>query len=211
MKLIKLSVIAVSTLAMGCGASFEDCKMHKAPNMVTHHYDEVDPDAKTPAGIPVDTGGKPHDLAMIDTMVFEVKQCLESNFPTFHIPSEVRDKTYCKTTNFKQSFDAAFNFGCWQIKIDNNWVKSCDGTQQLLSAQSPTIPGQPCGGKPIIPTRECPCRYRVAITGKTLVVPPNARLLKDGLVRVITGCTNPWSHPLLSECARPSPLIGTMD
>lgn len=51
---------------------------------------------------------------------------------------------------------------------------------------------------------ECPCHYRVAITGKTLIVPPDARLLKDGMVRVITGCTNPWAHPLLSECARPS-------
>jgi len=206
----KLSImVAVSILAVlsvvGCRASMEDCKLFKSPNMETHHYKgDIEIDAHTPMGIPVDTGGVRRDLSYLDEMAMDVQACLTKNFPGYVIPKEVLDKTYCRTTNFTSTCRSAYDFGCWQIKIDNDWVPSCDGTQQLLSAKAPTLPTQSCGGKPdLVITKECPCRYRVAIDGKTLVVPPDARLLKDGLVRIITGCDNPWAHPLLSECATP--------
>lgn len=201
------AAIAFLVLALGqtsCGSSMRDCGMHKIPNMDTHHYD-VDVDSRTPAGIPVDTGGVKRDLSHIDAMALEVKACLAESFPGLRLTDEVLDATYCPDKDFSSSYNAAFKYGCWQVKIDNKWVKSCDGKQQLLEATPPMMPGQTCGGKPGTgSTEECPCHYRVAVTGKTLIVPPDARLFKDGLVRAITGCQNPWAHPLLAKCARPS-------
>jgi len=199
--LLALPIIA----CLGCsGPSMKDCGLNRISNMSLDDYD-VKVNTKTPAGIPVDTGGINYDLAYIDDMTYEVKDCLAKNFPDFTISDEVFKASYCRSKDFSSSYHAAWNFGCWQVKIDNNWVKSCDGKQQLLSEISPTMPGQSCGGKPnVIPTKECPCRFRVGIIGKTIVVPPDARLFKDGLVRAITGCENPWGHSLLAECAKPS-------
>jgi len=204
MKRLLLLFCACLALA-GCRASMKDCGVYSASNMDTHHYrGSIEVDTRTPLGIPVDTGGVEHDLNRIDTMVLEVKQCLSKNFPDFWISKEVRNKALCHAQDFSASYQAAFSYGCWQVKIDNNWVKSCDGAQQLLSAKSPTLPTQTCGSKVgLYGTEECPCRYRVAQTGKTIVVPPDARLFKDGFVRIITGCQNPWAHPLLTECVQP--------
>ena len=184
-----------------------DCGLYNKDYLYNLDY-EVDINTKTPEGIPVDTGGKSYDLSHLDKMSNDVKKCLIDNFPDLVLPQEVLDKTYCTSGgDFSKSYNAAWGsgFGCWQVKIDNNWVYSCDGEQQLLSAIAPTPVGEVCGGKEdMITTKECPCRYRVAIVGKTILVPPDARLFKDGLIRVITGCDNPWAHPLLSECASPN-------
>jgi hypothetical protein len=173
--------------------------------MDTHHYrGSIEVDARTALGIPVDTGGAKHDLSRIDAMVLEVKACLKKNFPDAWIPQDVRFKASCHGQDFSDAYRKAFEYGCWQVKIDNNWVASCDGTQQLLSAKAPTMPGQTCGSKVgLYATEQCPCRYRVAQSGKTIVIPPDARLFKDGLVRIVTGCQNPWAHPLLTECVQP--------
>jgi hypothetical protein len=188
-----------------------DCGLYNKDYLYNLDY-EVNIDSKTPEGIPVDSGGIYYDLTHIDEMSNDVRDCLIRNFPDLILPEEVLNKTYCtqlkgdKKGDFSKSYNAAwgYSFGCWQVKIDNNWVLSCDGKQQLLSAIAPTPIGKPCGGKEdMITSKECPCRYRVAIMGKTIVVPPDARLFKDGLIRVITGCNNPWAHPLLSECASP--------
>jgi hypothetical protein len=200
-------LLCVCLLVIGCRASMKDCGVFTAPNMDTHYYrGSIEVDARTPLGIPVDTGGVKHDLNRIDAMAMEVKACLAKNFPERWISKEIRTKAFCHAQDFSAAFKAAFEFGCWQVKIDNGWVASCDGTQQLLSAKTPTLPSQTCGSKVgLYGTEECPCRYRVAQTGKTLIVPPDARLFKDGLVRIATGCQNPWAHPLLTECVRPSP------
>jgi len=202
-KLALLLLVALSIVS--CRTTMEDCDLFKVPNMETHHYkSDIEIDAHTPMGIPVDTGGVSRDLSYLDTMAMEVKACLDKNFPDHVIPQEVLDKTYCKTTNFTATCKTAYDFGCWQVKIDNNWKLSCWGTDQMLSATTGAPTGWTCGGKNMVITEECPCHYRVAVDGKTIVVTPDARLFKDGLVRTITGCENPWAHPLLSECAKPS-------
>jgi len=179
-----------------------DCGMNELSYMYYVDYD-VNIDARTPDGIPVDTAGRIYDLEMLDEMALEVKECIKKNFPSLSVTKEVREAGACSEVDFRDSYWNTWNYGCWQVKFDPDWTVGCSGNQVL--SQGPPVPaGTQCGGKKdMITTRECPCRYRMAVFGKTFVITPDARLFKDGLVRAITSCKNPWGHPLLSECASP--------
>lgn len=183
--------------------NLSDCGMNRLDDIYYTDYD-VSIDSRTPNGIPVDKAGMMYDLKRIDTITLEVKECLKKNFLNLTFSQEVREKANCSgSSNFESQYWQAFKYGCWQVKIDPNWSVGCSGNQ-ILSQGPPVPPGTQCGGKKdMITTRDCPCRYRMAVDGKTFVITPDARLFKDGLVRAITSCTNPWGHKLLSECASP--------
>lgn len=179
-----------------------DCGMYELSSMYSVEYD-VNIDAHTPDGIPVDTAGRTYDLEMIDEMALEVKECIKKNFPSFSVSKEVRLAASCSNVNFADEYRNTWNYGCWRVKFDPNWSIGCSGNQ-ILSQGPPMPPGKQCGGKKdVITTKECPCRYRAAVYDKTFIITPDAKLFKDVLVRAVTSCKNPWGHPLLSECASP--------
>lgn len=183
--------------------NLSDCGMFDLSYAYYVDY-SVNIDAYTPNGIPVDTAGiGTYDLAMIDEMALEVKECIKKNFPSLSVSKEVRQSAACSSVDFSDEYWSAWDYGCWQVKFDPYWEVGCSGNQ-VLSQGPPVPPGTQCGGKKdMITTKACPCRYRMAVFEKTFVITPDARLFKDGLVRAVTSCKNPWGHELLSECARP--------
>jgi len=182
--------------------NLSDCGMYDLSYAYYTDYD-VNIDHYTPNGIPVDVGNVYADFKVIDDKALEVKACIKKNFPDLRVSKEVRLLGECSSVDFKSSYWNAWNYGCWQVKYDPDWSIGCSGNQ-VLSQGPPMPPGTQCGGKKdMITTKDCPCRYRMAVFEKTFVITPDARLFKDGLIRAITSCKNPWGHPLLSECASP--------
>ena len=164
-----------------------------------YHYDVV-PNATTPKGIKVDTSGIDLDLtdtlAQIDTQVDAVEVCLGSTFsrPAV-IGTYVSAQAQCDNTTFPLPLIRTDII----VKLAANYVSSCDGTQELLPVPAPDAL---CEAKGVVPTQSCPCRWRVGIElNKYIVVTPDLFLLKDSLIRLTTGCDNPWSPPL-APCAR---------
>lgn len=201
---LTMSLMTIALLYPNCLSypdNLSDCGMNDLSYAYYVHY-SVNIDSKTPDGIPIDKGDVNVDLELIDEMSLEVKECLKKNFPTLSVTSQQRIEGECSDTEFSNSYHAAFNYGCWQVKFDPQWTISCSG-HQILSQGPPMRPGEKCGGKNLDPTKECPCRYRMAVFEKTFVITPDAQLFKDGLVRSITSCKNPWGNKLLAECASP--------
>ena len=175
-----------------------DCGMHRLDDQYFVDYN-IAIDNHTAGGIPVDSGGYKEPLTRIDGIAEDVSDCLRETFPDDKLPPEVVRDAMCSALEFDvESLDAR---GCWQVKIDPEWIMSCSG-HQVLSQGPPGNENKQCGGKAAVATRDCPCRYRVAVQGRTFVATPDLDLLADGLVRATTSCKNPWGHPALSRCAR---------
>lgn len=87
----------------------------------------------------------------------------------------------------------------FRVKVAGDWVLSCEGEEVLPMA----LPDRYCKGKAA--TDECPCRYRAVVQCPNLIVAtPNLRLLKDALIRFLTGTQNPWETEALAACANPT-------
>jgi hypothetical protein len=176
----------------------------------------------TPKGIKVDSTNQNVNLALIDKQVDEVEACLgrvfgnppiipESligdftlplTFDIFSLPKRSpTTKNYGKCIH--NTFELPIPRQCIFVKIPDDWDFSClrDNSQEVLN-----VPAENwvCEMKGLTPTKGCPCKYRVAIAqNNVIVVTPSMYMLKDALIRIITGCTNPWVSPL-SQCASPS-------
>lgn len=150
----------------------------------------------TPDGIQVDTSGQDIDLDKLDRLTRETELCLEAEFgnPPV-IPEDVMLEGEC-TSN---SFALPFHRECFDVKVPNDWVMSCDGTQQLLPALAPQ---QGCLDKGLEPNSDCPCRWRGGLqNSNTIVTTPSMIIYKDPLIRFGTGCNNPWNNHQLARCA----------
>jgi len=160
----------------------------------------VEPTLETPTGIPVDPSGQRVEPEVVDGIVDDVERCLRESFgePPSLPPDVVRDGQ-CISTTFTLPYPRA---ECLTIKIPNDWVPSCDGSQQLLPWSAPDAG---CLQKGLTPTKECPCRWRAGIQDRrTAVTTPNLYNLRDPLIRIMTGCNSPWTSPALAKCASPS-------
>lgn len=160
---------------------------------------QVSYNAITPSGIKVDTSGQLIRLDTIDVLTNEVETCLEKNFGSPpHIPQEVRNASYCVVSDFNLPCDR----DCFSVKVPDDWVMSCDGSQQLLPTEAPQ---ELCDAKGLTANPDCPCRWRAGIQNNNIIVTtPSLYLYKDPLIRIITGCNNPWAHTRLAECAQPT-------
>jgi hypothetical protein len=147
-------------------------------------------------GIQVDSSGQSVDLNKIDNIILKVQECLWKNFEN-GIPYDVMKTGDCIVDHI----DFPLNLSCATIKVVNDWQWSCDGKWQLLGA-SATAPQELCSSKGLSPDPNCPCRWRAGLQDGNIVVTPDLRMLADPLIRLATGCNNPWGHTLLSMCAQ---------
>jgi hypothetical protein len=149
------------------------------------------PTRTTPKGIHVD--GNEINLSRIDRLFDGVETCLQTHFPQGKIPESTQAAASCNggTIPFPLARDRI------TVKIAQNWRLNAAKTQQLLPFEA----GTGCTEKGEVP----PCYWRAMISDSplALIVPPSMYLLPDVLVRVSTGCLNPWADPGLSACAMP--------
>jgi hypothetical protein len=126
---------------------------------------------KSPGGIKVYNDYHSIDLLLIDIKVEELESCL----------------------NIK------INRDCFAVLIPNDWFySSCQTGEQLLPVEAPL---QLCLDKdPTMPI-ECGCYWRVALQDDYYIVsPPNLKLLKAELSRLVTNENNPWASSEISRC-----------
>ncbi len=162
-----------------------------------YHYD-VKPDVVTEAGVSVDTSGLKLDTAdLLDRQLEEVEQCLAETFPGGKLPESMLNN--CDSTHFP----LPIAHECLEVKVAPDWIPSLnDPDQQLLRA-----PGDVniCVAKGACATaEECQCHLRSGIQDNhTIVVTPTFYLFKASLVRLVTGCNNPWIQGL-EKCSTPT-------
>lgn len=136
----------------------------------------------TPSGVKVYLNGQPTSLQEIDDKVVDLEQCLN--------------------ITIKRS--------CFAVYIAEDWFTSTCSGEQLLPVPAPI---EQCAAKGLdvdekceglrTPTDECPCicNYRVSLQYNYLiVVPPNTKLLKAELARLVTGVNNPWTNEQIRRC-----------
>ena len=169
-------------------------------NFYENQFDyKINADKITDGGIEVDDSGQDIDLSLIDKLTEEVEQCLLEQFgEKLKIPKDVSLTGQCMF----DSFNLPAPRSCFKVKIPSEWTLSCDGSQQVLLT---TAPQYLCNQKGLAPNQDCPCRWRAGIQeGNNIVTTPSFYLYKDPLIRIITGCNNPWGHEKLAVCAAPS-------
>ncbi len=156
----------------------------------------------TSMGIGVDSTGQKVDLAIIDRLTSQLDICLEKSFkanPT--ITSELAKKADCRTDVGvpRVRFDNIYIKTCFKVKVPNDWEYSkCYPEEQLLPISAPDAL---CEAKGLHPTPECPCRWRVETQDDYIIVsPPNLKLFKAELARMVTGCNNVWIVPQIIAC-----------
>lgn len=151
---------------------------------------------------------------LIDMQIDDVEQCLRDAFLENHPGSGpgqggvqgVLDAATISGAHCDGStFPLPIARGCLNVKVAPDAMISADGTQEVLPA---TGPAAICISKGLCPAGatdlECPCHVRAGIQDNAvIVVTPSAYLLKDPLIRMVTGCNNPWIGAL-AKCAAPS-------
>lgn len=186
--------------------SEQNCRHYNYANQFNY---EVDFNQSTPQGIALDLSGQDVSPELIDRLTDEVEKCLAETFgnPPVLPPAVVQD-AQCRDSTFRLPIDRE----CFAVKIPNDWQISCDGTQQVLpiSSTAYVAPDELCEAKGLTVTPECPCRWRAGLQDDYIIVStPSLYVYKDPLIRMVTGCNNPWGHPALARCASPhniSPL-----
>lgn len=178
-----------------------------------HHYQDqfpgaerypVNVNAETSGGIRVDTSGllTAAEVAdLIERQVTEVESCLAEAFSGGKIAAGDPGRSDCDGP----SFPLPLVHECLEVKIAPDALLSYDRTQEVLPSVGQV---EQCIAKGQCPAgatlAECPCHVRAGIqANRTIVVTPAAYLLKDPLIRMVTGCNNPWIGSL-AKCAAPS-------
>jgi hypothetical protein len=167
-----------------------------------YHYD-VHPNATTPEGIRVDTSGLTFDLALIDVQTDQVEQCLAQQYGTPPVlPPDLIAVSDCD----ESTFPLPLRRQDLVVKVAADWQLDCAGTEQVLPAPAPEALCDWKVQQGLIPACATPsgCHWRAGIEdNRFIVVPPSAYLYKDPLIRMSTGCNNPWAGTL-STCAHPT-------
>jgi hypothetical protein len=195
MKVLKLlkHCIVINVLFISISCTPNECVGYGYSSQFDY---DIDATEITNGGIHVDTSNNTIDLSKIDRLTDEVELCLIEEFgnPPL-IPEEVMMGSGCLIN----TFDIPLPRECLTVKIPDDWVWSCDGTQQLLPYEAPQ---KLCDEKGLDYNLSCPCRWRGGIQNDHVIVTtPNMVIYKDSLIRMMTSCNNPWAHTKLSNCA----------
>lgn len=115
-----------------------------------------------------------------------------------------------KVKELEQCLNVKIKRCCFAVLIPNDWfISKCSGEQMLPVA----APREQCEIKGISipdfcwgenkPSVRCPCvcTYRVALQNDYYIItPPNLKLFKSELARLVTNINNPWEDPGVLKC-----------
>ena len=198
-----LAILIACTSADPLHKSYDRCAPQHFFTDQTNY--NVTPTEFTPKNIAVDPSGLNINLSMIDRLTDEVETCLTNTFGKDGIlPPDVVKDGQCIRNN---TFQLPIHRECLTVKVANDWFLSKYEYGGTLHQLLPYTNGGQCTDKGL-PAGVC--YYRVGIQDNlTIVVPPSFLLYKDGLVRIVTGCYNPWYAPSLAACMNPT--TGALD
>lgn len=205
MKLFSILGIA-SLLIILLAISDTDCNISNCTELQWGYSDgefnqySVSGHNKTKTGTLYDPTGQNISPDLIDRLTNEVETCLSAAFPDGTLTQSVVHNSICQSSHFPLPIDRT----SFEVKIPDDWVLNCDGTQQLLPTPV-KAGGAGCVAKGQTPDAQCPCRWRAGIRcPNTLIATPSLYIYKDVLIRLTTRCQNPWASPELAKCATPS-------
>ncbi|MEK9152729.1 MAG: hypothetical protein AAB692_05170 [Patescibacteria group bacterium] len=170
------------------------------------HY-QVHPGFKTPDGIQVDPTGQQISPRLVDRLTRETERCLEE---TFGNPPRIPDELLGPSDCIKgDSFPLPFRRDCFAVKVPDNWSwADANPRQQVLADKAPA---GGCIDKGQCKTTEgCDCHWRAGVQGRVVVTTPSFYIYKDALIRLMTGCGNPWAVPEFARCAAPTTAPDSM-
>ena len=156
----------------------------------------VNPNATTPKGIQVDTGGYQVDLARIDGRIDKIWSCIQDVTAINPIP---QPEWQCLKTKF--SPDEKLKRDCLVIKMVKPFytnLKCSEENWQFIgydekSTEGLKAPDALCEAKGLKPSKECPCMWRTAIQNENIIItPPDIYLWEIGR---LTSCNNVWHSP----------------
>ncbi|MBI4457987.1 hypothetical protein HY633_03430 [Candidatus Uhrbacteria bacterium] len=173
------------------------------------NYD-VRPEFTTRDGIQVDPSGQKISPELVDRLTEEVEQCLEETFGNPpKIPAHLLEPSVCQTERNGDTFPLPIRRDCIAVKVPDNWSWSKKDSHQQVLADKTSAQG--CIDKGLCQTAEdCDCRWRAGIQGRVIVTTPSFYIYKDALIRLITGCGNPWGTPEFARCATPTTAPDSM-
>jgi len=188
-----LGILGLIGLGCQAGNFYSNDNYQSVTNYPVHYTQD------TLKGLRVD-GDRQLDLAEIDRRTDEVEACLARLFPDGVLPDEVVKDGQC----LFPSFDTRIHRDSLGVKLAPDWhwtPDDCDngswGKQQVFACgQAPTAL---CAAKGLVVTEACPCCWRGAVQGNSVIVTtPSLELYKETLIRLTTGCNFIWSNPLSS-------------
>lgn len=195
---VAIFFIAVMTsIYLSCSSPYSRCPPTYAfPNQTNY---DVKPTFYTPKNIAVDPSGLKINPRLVDRVTDEVEACLYKTFGNPPIlPVQVQMLGQCPGASFPMPVKRQ----CLTVKVASDWFLSetefAGSKQQLL----PAYAGYGDCGKNLSPG---PCYWRAGVQdGMTIVTTPSFYVYKEPLLRLTTGCRDPWSSPELSVCMTPT-------
>lgn len=183
----------------GCSDHPDHYNAHLAT--VTHYL--AHPTRTTPEGVRVTDPKNELDLEALDRAIDAAELCLV-------VVPEPTDDEWTAMECLSTPIARAVNRAAFDVLVAPDWYQStCTGQEMFPCA----IADSACDAKPQLNDLPCRCACRAAVQqNRTIVVVPNAAPL-DGalmperdvfrgeLLRLVTGCSNPWRGPL-GACAQ---------
>jgi hypothetical protein len=195
-------LLLLFAVASGIWYNYDKYQQGKKPSCYPSLYPNVtnfkiNSDKLTPKGVKVDTSGFSLDLGMLDKRIDEMESCIKQVINEIKPTPEELTKWGCSNAVFSPTFKRE----CITIKLTKPLKSKCSDWSLLAKDESglPALaPDSGCQEKGIVPTKECPCTWRIAIQdGNTIVTPAldaEIMYLWD-LGRLHTGCQNIWYSP----------------
>lgn len=162
-------------------------------------------DTHTPYGIAVVAFGQKLAREVtegIDRTFKDTSSCLANAFERlpgldgmYYLPTDFRKAAWCVREHFRLPISPR----CLTVTVPEDWfVSEVSGEQVLPSPAAEEL----CAAKGLNGTG---CWWRAGVQYHdnglpTLVTTPNLKLLRDPLIRIVTGCNNPWVGKL-GQCA----------
>lgn len=170
------------------GGCKESCYENYFQNITEY---KINPVYQTPKGIGLDVTdvGIFPELNLIDERVDKIEECILNVTKSI---TKIEPIWQCiralPVENLKRE--------CIIIKVVQPVYSKCQSNWNLLPILAPE---QLCIEKGIIPTKECPCRWRSVVQDDNVIITPPALYLWD-IVKIYTGCNNFWYSPF-AACA----------
>jgi hypothetical protein len=180
-----LKIVCFILSLSGCG---DKCYKNYYQNITSY---KVSPNVITKSGFKVDTGGINVDIDALDSRLVSIENCLISIIKqTPVITEEQKNEWQCLKKEFEPE---PIKRDCLVVKVIEAVLSSCSEWEFI-----PVLaPDQYCLDKGIIPTPECPCKWRLAVQNDNILITPPALYLWD-VTRIYTSCNNIWKSHFLS-------------
>lgn len=157
----------------------------------SHNVDGYEVNVTERAGLRIDVPNG-YDAEPLVDLVNAVDDCLRD---VGDLPFDEAVSALCKFQRWSYT-NRPMRRACFEVKVTTSWHWSHDFKYQLLYDEAPF---ESCAVKGF---EAGPCYWRATVqNGYQVVVPPDAALLGEPLVRITTGCLAPYSSPSLARCA----------